>query len=46
MPRGPEGEKRPPTSSETPVMVGRIAIGEIEEIRVTARTPLPWRWGA
>lgn len=31
MPRGPKGEKRPADVIGAAVMIGRIAIGEIEE---------------
>jgi hypothetical protein len=31
MPRGPKGEKRPADVIDAPVMVGRIATGEIDE---------------
>ena len=36
MPRGPKGEKRPANPFEAAVMVGRIATGEIEDIKGTA----------
>jgi hypothetical protein len=31
MPRGPKGEKRPADANQRAVMIGRIAIGEIED---------------
>ena len=31
MPRGPKGEKRPPETIQSAMMVGRIATGEIGE---------------
>lgn len=31
MPRGPKGEKRPADVNQRAVMIGRIAIGEIED---------------
>jgi hypothetical protein len=32
MPRGPKGEKRPADANQRAVMVGRIAIGELEDV--------------
>lgn len=35
MPRGPKGEKRPADVNAAAVMIGRIATGEIEDVRPT-----------
>jgi hypothetical protein len=32
MPRGPKGERRPADANQRAVMVGRIAIGELEDV--------------
>lgn len=32
MPKGPNGERRPADTNSCAVMVGRIAVGEIEEV--------------
>jgi len=32
MPRGPKGEKRPADANQRAVMVGRIAVGELEDV--------------
>jgi hypothetical protein len=32
MPRGPKGERRPADAIGNPVMIGRIATGEIDEL--------------
>jgi hypothetical protein len=35
MPRGPKGEKRPADVNARAVMIGKIATGEIEDVRPT-----------
>jgi hypothetical protein len=35
MPRGPKGEKRPADVNARAVMIGKIATGEMEDVRPT-----------
>jgi hypothetical protein len=37
MPRGPKGERRPADANQRAVMVGRIAIGELEDVMTDER---------
>ena len=42
MPRGPKGKKRAADANQRAVMVGKIAIGELEDVTTDeARTPPP-----
>jgi len=37
MPKGPNGEKRPANSIGASVMIGRIATGEVEDVKSSGR---------